>query len=73
MHETHTSPLRLCRSCLHIYIYIYIYIYTYTCMNSYQPLATVSQLPAALRRFLKNDAPGLFEHTSCQFSRCSWI
>ena len=38
-----------------------------------KPFAAVSQLPAALRRFLKNDAPGLFEHVYCQFSRCSLI
>ena len=41
-----------------IYIYIYIYIYIHTCMNTYQPFAAVSQLPAALRPFSKNDAPG---------------
>ena len=27
-------------------------------MNAYQPFAAVSQLPAALRSFLKNHAPG---------------
>jgi len=62
---------------IYIYVYVYIYIYIYilknTCMNTYQPFAAVSRLPAALRRFLKNDVPGFFEHAYCQFSRFSWI
>ena len=42
-------------------------------MNTYQPFAAVSQLPAALRRLLKNYAPGFVEHVYCQFSRFSLI
>ena len=35
-------------------------IYIYTHMNTYQPCAAVSQLPAALRSIQRNDALDLF-------------
>ena len=34
-----------------------------------QPFASVSQLPAALRRPQKKHAPGFLEHVSCGFCR----
>ena len=36
-------------------------------MNTYQPFAAVSQLPAALRRFMNNDTPVFLESISCGF------
>jgi len=38
-----------------IWIFGYLDIHKYTCMNTHQPFAAVSQVPAALRRFLKHD------------------
>ena len=41
---------------------MYVYVYVYIHINTYQPCASVSQLPAALRPPQKNACPWISEH-----------